>query len=326
MHHRNRHTRHASPCLQVKRKSAGFVLVMRFNKPALNYRQQIELLVNRGLLIPDEERAHAWLQRVGYYRLSAYYLPFKVSGTDRFVRGSRFDSIVDLYKFDCALRILVLQALDRIEVAVRASITYHLAHEIGPFGYTDPANFAEGFRHAQFLENISREEGRSAETFVTHYRQKYIDEVHLPLWMATELLSFGSLSKMYESLRARLRKHIARDFGQPQRVFTSWLHSLAATRNICAHHNRLWNRELSIKPELPVQWGSSLKNERFYCSATIIRALLNQTAPGSQWADRLKAHFTSYPEVPLHMMHFPTDWQHRKEWQTEPTFLSKFPE
>jgi abortive infection bacteriophage resistance protein len=114
---------------------------MLYGKPALSYQQQVTLLTNRGLDCCDQDRTVEWLQRIGYYRLSAYFIPFRITGTDDFRAGTRIDQIIDLYKFDCGLRLLVLQALDRIEVGVRAIITYHLSHELGAFGYTDPANF-----------------------------------------------------------------------------------------------------------------------------------------------------------------------------------------
>lgn len=155
--------------------------------------------------------------------------------------------------------------MDRIEISVRAVITYEIGKDLGVFGYSDRANFAATFNHADFMKILRREEGRSTEVFIDHYRSKYTSETDLPVWMATELISFGALSKMYENLRTSLRKKIAREFNQPQPVFVSWLHSLTAVRNVCAHHSRLWNRELAVKPELPVAWkASGIGNDRFY--------------------------------------------------------------
>ncbi len=102
--------------------------------------------------------------------------------------------------------------------------------------------------------------------------------------MATELISFGVLPKMYEHLRTSLRKKIAREFNQPQPVFVSWLHALTAVRNVCTHHSRSWNRELAVKPELPVAWkASGIGNDRFYVIALMIQTLLTDIAPDSLW-------------------------------------------
>ncbi len=110
---------------------------MNYGKPPLVYNDQLDQLIRRGLDCPDQSRALQWLKRVGYYRLSAYFIPFRISGTDDFRPGTTLTDIVDLYKFDSHLRLLTMQALDRIEVGVRAGITYRLAHDLGTFGYAN---------------------------------------------------------------------------------------------------------------------------------------------------------------------------------------------
>jgi abortive infection bacteriophage resistance protein len=233
---------------------------MHYTKPALTYEQQLDLLLARGLAIPDRERALHWLKRKGYFRLSAYFLPFKVAGTDNYTPGSSFTDIIKLYKFDAHLRLLIIKAIDRVEIALRASVTYHFAHTIGRLGYTDAANFtafipsagpgvpAKGFDHGQLMRRIESEINTSTELFVTHYRTTYYLEPHLPIWMLTELMSFGQLSRMTEGCKKSLRKQIGRDFDLPQSKLTSWMENLTYVRNLCAHHSRIWNREISLKP------------------------------------------------------------------------------
>jgi abortive infection bacteriophage resistance protein len=202
-------------------KSAG--IFMRYTKRALTYEQQLQLVEERGLIIGNRDYALHWLRRIGYFRLSAYFLPFKIANTDCFIKGATFSQVVDLYRFDAYLRLLMMQAIDRVEVAARASVTYHLSHVLGSFGYADAANFtpwvpspgpsapATGFDHASFMRSLAAEVERSTEDFVRHYKAKYTLEVHLPIWMATELMTFGVLSKMTEGTKKGLRKLIARD-------------------------------------------------------------------------------------------------------------------
>jgi abortive infection bacteriophage resistance protein len=151
--------------------------------------------------------------------------------------------------------------------------------------------------------------------FIRHYRAKYHFEPYLPIWMATEILSFGVLSRMYAALRKNLRKKIADRFAQPQSVFVSWLHALTAIRNVCAHHSRLWNRELSVKPMLPSAWNSGqIDNGRFYVVALIIQTLLMEIAPDSEWKIKLKAAIDSYPSADLQAMKFPLGWYSAQPW------------
>lgn len=95
---------------------------MHYAKPALKYEEQLELLTARGLTIPDRERALHWLKRKGYFRLSAYFLPFKIAGTDKYIPGSTFTDVIKLYKCDAHLRLLMTKAIDRVEVALRADL------------------------------------------------------------------------------------------------------------------------------------------------------------------------------------------------------------
>jgi abortive infection bacteriophage resistance protein len=288
---------------------------MKYSKPPLTYQDQLDLLIGRNLECGDDSRALGWLKRIGYYRLSAYFIPFRNTATDTFHNGTTLDQILNLYKFDGGLRLLTMQAIGRIEIAVRAVVTYELAHALGPFGYADPVHFDPAFDHAGLMRIIHREEQRSSETFVHHYRSKYRSEMYLPVWMATELISFGSLSQMYANLRTKLRKEIARRFNQPAPVFLSWLHTLTAIRNTCAHHGRLWNKELAVKPELPKAWkAQGIDNRRYSIIALISQTLLDEVSPGSKWKERLKAHFDAYPAVDFAQMHFSIDWRTRAPW------------
>jgi abortive infection bacteriophage resistance protein len=300
----------------VKLKSAGFSFFrMKYGKPPLPYPDQLTLLVSRNLTCPDPARALEWLRRLGYYRLSGYFLPFRIPGADDFRPGVTLDDVVNLYKFDCGLRLLTLQAMDRIEVGVRAVLTYQLALSLGPFGYANPVNFDPSYDHSGFMRIIRQEETRSAEVFIGHYRTKYTSEPFLPVWMAMEITSFGALSQMYANLRKSIRKQIAREFKQPEPVFVSWLHTLTAIRNACAHHARLWNKELAVKPQLPNAWkGQGISNRRYYAIALIIQTMLGEVSPQSQWKERLKDHLDAYPSVDISHMHFPANLKRLPPW------------
>ncbi len=300
---------------------------MRYTKPALTYDQQIELLLARGLAIPDRERALHWLKRKGYFRLSAYFVPFKIYGTDQYTPGSTFTDVIKLYKFDAHLRLLMIKAIDRVEVALRASITYHFAHVLGPFGYTDAAHFtpfvpspgagiaATGFDHVFLMKRIETEVTQSKEEFVRHYVTKYTSEVHLPIWMLTELMPFGMLSKMTEGVKKSLRKQIAKDFGIAQSQLTSWMETLTYIRNICAHHSRLWNRELSLKPELLKEWKvDGISNTRIYCVFMVLDHILRHASPRSRWKDMLMISILENPHIDLKAMGFPAHWMDLPPW------------
>lgn len=290
---------------------------MHYTKPASTFDEQIELLRQRGLTIGDEQRVRHWLQRISYYRLSAYFLPFK--NGQNFRAGAEFNEIAGLYIFDRKLRLLVLDAIERIEVAIRTSITYEVGHEYGPFGHTDSANFSPGLDHAKFMEELAVEETRAKETFVDHFRTKYTSEAHLPVWMATELLSFGTVSQLYKNLAPGIKQRIASEYGVNNQFLASWLHALNYLRNVCAHHKRLWNREFRIRPRFPTRslaWPHNVPdNGRVYATFVVLRHMLKVVAPRSRWKDRLFELFDAHPDVHLASMGIPPDWRNRNTWR-----------
>lgn len=83
---------------------------MKYEKPALTFDEQLELITGRGLAIADPDRTLRWLQNVSYYRLSAYFLPFR--DRERFKSGATFDLVAGLYIFDRKLRLILLDAID----------------------------------------------------------------------------------------------------------------------------------------------------------------------------------------------------------------------
>lgn len=289
---------------------------MRYTKPPLTFAEQIELLQGRGLQVPDPARAEHWLSHISYYRLSAYTLPFKDG--ENFRPGTTFDHVAGLYIFDRKLRLILLDAIERIEVALRTFLTYELSHQYGVFGHTDPTHFAPRFGHDRFMEHLRKAERESKETFVSHYRSKYTSEEHLPVWMATELLSLGQLSRLYTACSPGIKRKFARRLNCTDPIVSSWLHSLSYVRNVCAHHSRLWNRELAIKPALPAlspAWPYRVRsNERLYCILVIVRHVLLRVSPRCNWHQRLFALFDEHPAIALDAMQVDPNWRTTQLW------------
>lgn len=131
---------------------------INYSKSPLSFKEQLHKLKKRGLLITNEQHALDVLSRINYYRLSAYWLPFKqknASGsmTDSFQEGTEFNSIVKLYEFDRKLRLLVMDALER-EISIRTSITYFLAHKYGALALHNAENFHPQFNHSNYIQKF----------------------------------------------------------------------------------------------------------------------------------------------------------------------------
>lgn len=267
-------------------------MVELYQKPALTFKDQLEHLRKRGLIIDDHASALLQLSTISYYRLSAYWYPFRIRDsngnvTSDFIEGTSFEDVISLYEFDRQLRLLVIDAIERIEVYLRTLITYHLGHTYGAFGHTDPQNFHPQFDHAQWIQNLEDEARRSSDEFVNHYKNKYTGFPTLPIWMMTEVMSLGSLSFCYRGLKHNDKKLISGKLGLHHKRLADWLHKLTYIRNICAHHSRLWNRELAVRPETSKEpvWKPPVtpRNDRIFYILLMLRYLLKTTNNGENW-------------------------------------------
>ena len=287
---------------------------MKYAKPSLTFEEQADLLLKRGLTADRDELTQR-LEAVSYYRLSGYLFPFRETASDRFVEGTTLQTIWDRYCFDRQLRLLLLDAIERIEVSVRTKLVYHFSHEHGPFGYCNEANLPKLNLNAYLEWRLSLEEEvrRSKETFKTHFREKYGD-VHpsLPLWMLAELMSMGSLLTFYKGVAPSLKQRIAIEYGISDKLLLSWLTGLYTARNICAHHARLWNRSMGTavlrpSPNKFPDWHKNheLPNNRCGILIMICRYMLRLISPSSKWNDRIENLMTEFPGIPLRDMGLP---------------------
>ena len=288
-----------------------------YDKPHLTYTDQTALLKNRGLIVNDAEFAVSKLKHISYYRLSAYFMPFQPS-KDTFDGKATFEQIIDLYHFDKELRILTFNAIEKIEIFLRTSIAYNFSREHGAFGYADEANFCpqKDDDFAWLQDDITKETGRSKEAFIKHFRDNYSNE-HLPIWMTVEIISFGTLSKLYTMLCPQTEKEILNGIGLPSFVFKNWLHVFSYVRNICAHHSRLWNRRFVIKAKIPnkIKEFDGIPNDLYYTFATMTHFVLRSINDTFDFKGELIALLSKYPAVNTKAMGFQDGWAESAVWQ-----------
>jgi len=222
---------------------------MQYNKPPLTIQDQVLLLQRRGLNIPDSQKAEDVLKTLGYYRLSAYFIPFYNPGQDRheFLTNVCFDDVIKLYHYDRRLRLLFAEALGRIEIAIRATTCDSLCLMTSdPFWFQGLGNFKFDFDHADFLKKLKVQLAFSKETFAAHFPKKYSNE-YPPSWAVFQAIDFGTCSTIVQNLRKRQLNSIGKHYLLDNSTFKSWVYCLRVLRNHVAHHSRIWNRIFSGK-------------------------------------------------------------------------------
>lgn len=315
-----------------------------YSKPALTIDQQINLLERRGLIITNHNRAVRHLSNISYYRLSAYMLPYRVldaSGNylDQFVFGTTWDDVYNLYKFDRKLRLLVFDAIERIEIALRTQVIYQLSHKYGPHWQDNRSLFKGPHKNKKtgkaydVFQDIQKHindqlTANQKATFIEHYINTYNNPPTPPSWMSVELLYFSELSKICQNLNFRKdRTDIANFFGvKNDAIFCSWLHTLNYIRNICAHHSRLWNILVDITPmkyfnkDANKIWLSNdevqtVQSSKLHYTLCIILYLLQTVNPKTKFRQHFKDLLVKYPNVNVGYMGFPVGWENHPIWQ-----------
>jgi len=143
---------------------------MLYEKPALPISDQIELLKSRGLIVENYQRAEHYLSNIGYYRLSAYMLPYKQIGVDKFREDITFETILDTYIFDRELRLLVFDAIERIEIAFRTQTIYQPSIAKGAYWFENKNNYFSEASADDSLAIIDEQVLRSKEVFIEHLK------------------------------------------------------------------------------------------------------------------------------------------------------------
>lgn len=292
-----------------------------YAKKSLTYSEQLNQLKSRGLVIEDETKAGHLLEVVSYYRLSGYWFPLLADKQNhQFKANSSFETAFKLYCFDRDLRKLAIAEIEKIEVAIRSKMIYILSHRSGPFWFQEPHLFNNPVSHANSLSKIGEEFKRSDEEFIVTFQNKYSDPLP-PSWMTLEITSFGSLSMLYKNLKpGKEKREIAHYFGLADSVFETWLHSIVYLRNVCAHHSRLWNRAMSIRPQIPrsphKKWltNNHISNNRSYFMLCMIKYLLQTVAPTNSFLTKFKSLLVKYPNVDVNAMGFPKNWDKESFW------------
>lgn len=301
-------------------------LPVPFAKPYRSAAENLDELRRRGLSIGDRAHAERCLARIGYYRLSAYWYPFRqfanevgtMRRRDDFRAGASFDDVIRFYLFDKDLRLRLTDALERIEIAVRAQLVDALGR-IDPLSYRDPRTYTASFTDTTdggeplinpFIRGLDESFKKSQEEFAKHFRTK--NEGPPPIWIAAGTWDWGNLSYMIGYLSEKNRDAVCRaiDSRITRKSLASWMKCLNEVRNACAHHSRLWNKALINSPRLKPseideftalcdERGSipDVRKKRLYGALVAASFLLRSFYPNTEWPARL-GRFIAEADLP----------------------------
>ncbi|MBO6659341.1 MAG: Abi family protein [Roseivirga sp.] len=311
---------------------------MIYNKPAISIDDQISLLQDRGLEFESIQIAKKYLAHISYYRLAGYWWPmYEDKVNHNFKPNSKFKDVVALYNFDHKLRMLLFDVIEKIEISFRTKLIYHLSIELDPWWFADSENFSDEADHKKTLASIKREINRSKDQFIRAHKEDYHEDTRLPpAWKTLEVASLGSLSRLYGNLKGNIRskKNIARELGAVNQTYLpSWLHSISQIRNICAHHGRLWNKNLpttvKLLPKPKRAWIKQVPEanefKHLYVHMCVMKYLLNIIDPTNSFGAKLNCLMKEYQRnVDPNALGFKENWVKEELWRTKKSSFEVF--
>ena len=317
-----------SATLPIEQRTRAELLLyigfMEYTKQPIDYPQQIQMLKERGLIIKNEKQALEQLRIISYFRLANYLRPMEQDKENHtFKPNSTFENAINLYYFDKELKALIFTTIQSIEIALRTKIIHHVSLKYGAFWFTDIRLCSNQQMFVENLNHIQQELQRSKEDFILEHFAKYTSPTFPPVWKTLEVVSFGTLSKLYYNLSDKaLKKQIAQDLDVPQHLYLeSWIKSTTVLRNCIAHHARIWNRRFPNMPQLPKRmpkaWigNTRLPMMKLYAQLCCIAYLQNSIHPDNTFKQNLFALLEAHPNVDVKAMGFPANWREEPLWK-----------
>lgn len=313
-----------------------------FSQPPLTVAQQLTLLQEKGLIIADSPSAEHWLSHISYFRFKNYSYAFKdyKLSDGNYIPGTTFESIKELYLFDRKLKMLVFEALENIEIAIKTKITNEMAGAYGPHWYVEADRFIseadrkqmvrtaklsddipKAFDHVAFLDSIEEYMRDPEELFLQSYKNTY-EPVYPPSWMMMEIITFGKTSILFENLKPCDEKTIIHDhFGLTKKQFISWLHCLSFIRNKCAHHARLVYTKINFAPALPLKRSrqflkeaDDVSHDSLYAVLCCILFMINTCNKHSLLKRHLLMLIDTYTGIDYERLGFTANWRQEDLW------------
>ena len=277
------------------------------------------------MLIKDEQAAARYLGHISYFHLKGYWWDMQ---TDRinhiFAQNSYFEDVIARYNFDRQLRLILFDAIEFIEIALRTKLIYHLSQAYGGLWYMNDNIVMDKTEHQACLIDLQTEFARNGESFAKDFRTKYPND-NPDAWLMFEVITFGTLSKIYSNLKHQLpqKSLIAHEFGLNSiNDLSSWLAAISYLRNVIAHHSQIFGRDILKRLVLPRsprnQWlkfrVTPVQEKKPFVVISTMVYLCNAINPNNEIKNKLLTLFNNNPNIPIYKMGFFNNWQNDPLW------------
>lgn len=283
---------------------------MDLKKP-LDIQDQISELERHNITFDDKSEAERILNKISYYRLSGYWLKYKLLGKE-----VTLSHVYSLYKFDASLRTLLREYIERTEMFYKDLIGNEIAIikcNAAPFDqHYDPNSYYDKQGIKNTLKNFEKEKKYYIDSdIVKHHKAKYADK--MPLWVMLELMTYSSMSKYFHALYISDKQVVANKIGVSFKTLENHLHCLSVFRNKCAHGARLYNTKLNPPARFTkgfLRANPSIDNDSLFAYILVLVKRLPTDEDRIEFRDKLNRLIKKYEkDIDLADMGFPINYR-----------------
>ncbi|WP_159442474.1 Abi family protein [Agrobacterium sp. DSM 25558] len=266
--------------------------LIEYQKPYRSPSDLADKLISQGLHLHDRSYAERVIYLNNYFRIKAYFIPF-MDSNKQFIAGTTFSDVYDLYTADQNIRVFLFQIVAHLEVRIRAVIDNVVTSVTNdPFWHLNKKNFNKYDEVETAIKKAGSRFNIGKQEFVLHYRERYFTTKSFehrripPFWIISEVFTLEQLLAVAKNIdRDRFRlpgdnklNACATQFGfAGYDALVTNLQCILELRNICAHHSRLWNKNLrapsSIAKKMKVKPGRYVKPNRLYTHLVMLRIM-----------------------------------------------------
>ena len=245
---------------------------MAYNKEPLDFNEQIELFIQRGMKVNDKDKAIESLKNINYYKIKEFAMPYyiKVEEDGQIIQKYEkisFEQILNRFYQDKNLRIYFLHAVEKVEVSFKTRFAYVLGKKGKAFGYLNFKDWCNRDKYCRYYLAEKQDETknyikkilkRDTNFIINNYFFENPEQEFPPIWMLIEILTFGDVLSLYELMSKKNRKEIASFYNCTDDELESWLYSLKLVRNLAAHNSCIIDMSFRTKPIIRKEWHKYL--------------------------------------------------------------------
>ncbi|MDO4988426.1 MAG: Abi family protein [Synergistes sp.] len=294
------------------------------NKKWLSFEEQAQKLIDRKLCVENKQDLIDFLKKKNYYYISGYLFGFRIANGEEYEDKSEKDGILQFKKIksimqlDELLRVIFTYPIEIIERDFKTKLAYYSSQpedcnnqnlrETQPLWYTDKNNFQNPDAFSRFDAILKKEKSsKKSLPFVKHYKEKYNDR--MPIWVAVEILTFGTILTLFKNMPVKKRRKISNDYGCSLYQLESWIPAIIDFRNLLAHDYRLYQHKVIKTPKQ--KDGCVMSTHKIFDYLLVCRHLIRDKALWNGFViGNINKFMNKYNKISFNEGYgFPDNWQ-----------------